>query len=103
MTTVGRTYMQAKLNQYLELARPNTAAIMGNEWTYNLNKPIYVWRYPDQGVQYIKLSHLKAWLKGYRLDINQIMATVDDACLVTHRVRTDKVHNYQCLMIPIQS
>jgi hypothetical protein len=95
--------MQDKLNQYLEVARPNTATIRGKEYAYNLNKPIYVWRYPDQGVQYIRLSHLKAWLKGYKLDINQLMATVDDAYLVTHRVRTDKVHNYQCLMISIQS
>lgn len=103
MTTVGITYMRAKLNQYLEEMEPNTATVRGKAYAYNLNKPVYVWRYPDQGVQYIRLSHLKAWLKGYRLDINQIMVTVDDAYLVTHRVRTNKVHNYQCIMIPTQS
>ena len=91
------------LDKFLVEMKPNTVTIRGKEPVYNLGRPIYVWRYSDQGVQYIKLSRLKVWLKGYRLDINQIMATVDDACLVTHRVRTDKAHNYQCLMIPIQS
>jgi hypothetical protein len=103
MTTDGRTYMRDKLNQYLEEMEPNTATVRGKAHTYNLGKPVYVWRYPEQGVQYTRLSHLKAWLKGYGLNVNQIMATVFAAHLVTHRVRTDKVHNYQCLMIPIQS
>ena len=90
--------MWDKLNKFLGKRESNTITINGKKHTYTLGRPIYIWRYPDQGVQYIRISHLKE----YGFDVNQIMVSVPEACIVTHRVRTDKVHNYQCLMLPIQ-
>jgi hypothetical protein len=91
------------LDKFLIEMKPNTVTVRGKEPVYNLGRPIYVWRYSDQGVQYIKLSRLKVWLKERELNIFQVMAAYDDAYLVLHRIKSDKIHRHRCLMIPIQS
>jgi hypothetical protein len=87
------------LDKFLIEMKPSTVTVRGKEPVYNLGRPIYVWRYSDQGVQYIKLSRLKVWLKERELNIFQVMA----AYLVLHRIKSDKIHRHRCLMIPIQS